>query len=123
MKKCPFCAEEIQDEAIKCKYCKEFLDKDAAIAAGAGILSEDGVPLNKPKLAWYEKPSILIFTFLLVGPFCIPLVWMNKVYPLKKKIIITSGILVISAVLFVFMYNTYKTASSLYKELTVMLNY
>ncbi len=74
MKKCPFCAEEIQEEAVKCRFCGEFLDDSYK---------------PKPKTKWYYSTSAIVIGLLVLGPFALPLVWRNPKYELITKIIIT----------------------------------
>lgn len=88
MKKCPFCAEEIQDEAIKCKHCGEFLD------------GSNQAQLSEEKIQWYFRKSFIVIALCCVGPLALPLIWWRPQTTKAWKIGLTIGILVFSWILY-----------------------
>jgi len=72
---------------------------------------------DKPKEKWYFKASTLIISFLCVGPFTLPLVWLNPRFSQKVKIIISVIIIVLSYYLGVLLFGSLKSIGNYYKTL------
>jgi hypothetical protein len=98
----------IQPEAIKCRYCNEFLDGRGPVSAGASAT---------PKKKWHQSNGALLLAFLTVGPFAIPLVWTNRRYSLAVKIIITAAMVGITVGLCVGIYHVLTSTLRQLKEL------
>jgi len=81
-RKCPYCAEQIQNEAIKCRFCGEFLNKS-----------------NSSKTKWYFTTSTVVIALLCLGPFALPLVWFNPRYKIITRLLVTLAVIVISVLL------------------------
>ncbi len=96
MKKCPFCAEQIQAEAIKCRYCGEYLD---------GFSRAGSRPREKK---WYYSTSSVVIALLCAGPLALPLVWFNPRYKAATKLIISVIVLVVTVLCTYLAVTTYQ---------------
>lgn len=64
---------------------------------------------------WYFRISVLIIAFLCIGPFALPLVWLNPRFSAKAKFVITILALCVSYIFGIAMRNSMKNIMEYYQ--------
>lgn len=71
---------------------------------------------NKQPVKWYFRTSIIIIAFLCVGPFALPMVWLNPRFSRVMKALITVVALVLTYYLVVLLEHSLKNIVEYYQQ-------
>ena len=95
MKKRPFCSEETQNAAIKCRRSGESTGKVAP------------PPLPEQFMPWYFRTSSIVIAICNLPPLALPMIWWRPHATLHWKIGMTIVILISTVALCWLLYVTY----------------
>ena len=77
----------------------------------------NGTPVEPKKPKWYFTTTFLVIALLSVGPFALPLLWLNPRYSTSQKILWTVVTAALTWALVVTSVTTFKTVLQQYREL------